>query len=270
MRFHAFVRRLCFSIIYGLQTGFVWRIGHLHIYEKGFFEYGAGNPGAYGIRDYEKVISAITHDPQIKDMVLIATPMLSIAGIAGNFSENVSKPFFGTGVVPSDHDRMKQWNDYNLRITRKLGSGLSDSDIEGGVIGIGMARILHLCDELKVPNCQNRKYIPPKSDSAADIEDFSALAEPDQPPASADKRPKIDLLAATVSGAPNVVSMYVNKTENQGFKELDDNYVAVNISLAQKLLYGRGEKKVTGIVLQLKHTKDMAYVKKHWLACLLI
>lgn len=238
-----------FSIMYGLQTIFVQGIGHFHIYQSGFFEYGAGNPSVYGIRDSEKVIASISSDPKLKDLIRIATPMLIVFGIAGNSSENVSKIFFGTGIVPSDHDRMKKWNDYDLWMTQSTESGLSDNDTEGGVIGIGMARILRLCDELKIPNCQPPKREPVKSESQ------TATAQ-------ADKRPKLSLIASSTSGgAPNVVTMYVNKAEDQGFKELDDNFATMNISLAQKLLYGRGDKKVTGIILQLRHTKDMPFVK---------
>ena len=43
----------------------------------------------------------------------------------------------------------------------------------------------------------------------------------------------------------------------QGVKELDDNYVAMHLPLAQQLVYGRGEHKATGIVLQLNRTEDL-------------
>jgi putative ABC transport system permease protein len=44
-------------------------------------------------------------------------------------------------------------------------------------------------------------------------------------------------------------------------KELDDNYVAMPLALAQQLVYGRGEHKATGIVLQLHHTADVPTAK---------
>jgi putative ABC transport system permease protein len=53
----------------------------------------------------------------------------------------------------------------------------------------------------------------------------------------------------------------VGKAEQQGVKELDDNFVAMHFSLAQKLLYGRGEPKAVGIVLQLQRTEDMPAVR---------
>ena len=72
-----------------------------------------------------------------------------------------------------------------------------------------------------------------------------------------DPEPTLDLLAATAGGAPNVVRLQVARVELQPLKELDDNYVGMNLGLAQDLIYGRGEHKVTGIILQLKRTEDM-------------
>jgi putative ABC transport system permease protein len=77
----------------------------------------------------------------------------------------------------------------------------------------------------------------------------------------ADKAPHLDLLGATAGGAPNVVSLVVAGAEPQGVRELDDNYIAMHLSLAQQLVYGRGEHEVTAIVLQLKHTADMPAVR---------
>src|SRR5262249_58125784 len=59
------------------------------------------------------------------------------------------------------------------------------------------------------------------------------------------------------AGAPNVVSLQISRVELQSLKELDDNYVGMNIGLAQNLVYGRGEHKATGIVVQLRRTEDM-------------
>jgi putative ABC transport system permease protein len=40
-------------------------------------------------------------------------------------------------------------------------------------------------------------------------------------------------------------------------KELDDNFIAMPLGLAQQLVYGRGEHKATGIVLQLHRSEDL-------------
>ena len=40
---------------YGLQTSTVQRSGHLTVYRDGYFNFGAGNPAAWGIDDYATV-----------------------------------------------------------------------------------------------------------------------------------------------------------------------------------------------------------------------
>jgi putative ABC transport system permease protein len=253
-----------YAIIYGLQTNIVRSTGHLHIYRKGFFDFGSGNPGVYGIGNYDEIIKMLTNAPILKDTVLVATPTLNLYGIAGNFAEESSKTFFGIGVIPSNREKMKTWNEYQLRNTGSHTSGLSDNDTEGGIVGIGMARMLHLCGALHIPQCTNDKKMQESAPSGK-IEDFSSLPEmssPDPPEAKTEQRPKLDLLAATSGGAPNVVTLYVNKADSQGIKEVDDNFIAMHLSLAQQLLYGRGEKKVTGIILQLRHTKDIPLITK--------
>jgi len=65
-----------------------------------------------------------------------------------------------------------------------------------------------------------------------------------------------------------VVSLTVSGSEPQGVKELDDNYVAMHLALAQQLVYGRGEHKVTGIVLQLRRSEDLPAARGPGLAAL--
>ena len=252
-----------FSIMYGLQTDIVQDTGHLHIYQKGYFEYGSGAPASYGISHYEDLIKSIRADEQLNGSAQVITPVLNLFGIAGNFARDTSKTFFGRGVVPSDLERMRKWNDYNLTDTVREDSGLSDQDTEGGVIGNGMGRMLQLCDELHIA-CKEKQ--PEKnSNGAKTAEDLGALADidfQDKAGNSSDKRPKLDLLAATSSGAPNVITLCLNKAVRKGVKEIDDSYVAMHLTLAQRLVYGRSEPKATGIVLQLKHTRDIPAVKE--------
>src|SRR6266581_4295290 len=98
-----------FSVMYGLQTGIVQETGHLHIYQKGYFEYGSGDPASYGISHYEELIRSIMADEQLNKSVHVVTPVLNMYGIAGNFARDASKTFFGRGVVPSDLERMRKW-----------------------------------------------------------------------------------------------------------------------------------------------------------------
>jgi putative ABC transport system permease protein len=248
-------------IFAGLETQAVQRQGHLTVFRNGYFLYGAGNPAAYGIDDYRGVMRRIAADPELAAMTHVMTPTLSLFGIAGNFTggNDAAKTFFGTGVIPSDRERMRQWNPYGAAAPYVVDTRLDDNDNEKGLIGSGLARILNLCGPLKIANCP-----PPPTTAAADKpapaarEDFSDLVQSDvaEEQQQAQGMPRIDLLAATAGGAPNVVSLYLSGAEPFSVKELDDNYIGMNLALAQQLLYGRGEHKVTGIVLQLKRSAD--------------
>ncbi|HXY98352.1 MAG TPA: FtsX-like permease family protein [Stellaceae bacterium] len=252
-------------IFAGYQTGVVQRVGHLTVFHNGYFLYGAGNPAAYGIDDYAAVMRVIGEDPVLKPLVKVMTPTLSLFGIAGNFQgeNDAAKTFLGVGVVPSDRQRMLQWDEYGASRPFHPDTRLADDDATRGLIGVGLARILNLCAALKIADCPPAPAAKPREEAAASApakEDFSDLAEKDVA-ANSDpnaKLPRIDLLAATAGGAPNVVSLYVSGAESQGVKELDDNYIGMHLALAQQLLYGRGAHKVTGIELQLHRSEDMA------------
>jgi putative ABC transport system permease protein len=177
---------------------------------------------------------------------------------------------------------MAQWDEYGLIERFNLTSaedgfvGLKDNDPTRGVIGVGLARILGLCERLHLKDCPTR---PPENGASVaanpggttDVQqapvlpqDVSTLLESGQTAAvrpGDSGLPRIDLLGATAGGAPNVVSLYVAGAQYQGAKELDDTYVGMHISLAQQLLYGRGQHKVTAIVLQLNRGEDMARVR---------
>jgi putative ABC transport system permease protein len=247
-------------ITIGFQTTTVERTGHLSVFRTGYFDFGAGNPAAYGIGDYDKVIGLIRQDPELSPLLAVVTPNVTLFGIAGNFDIDASKTFFGVGIVPSDRDRMLQWDEYGMVRSRPpIRSGLKDDDETEGVVGVGLARILGLCERLKIADCP----APPRSDVATTAStpppvDLGELSARDKDPSRTDAAgPRIDLLAATAGGAPNVMSLTVVKAERQGVKEMDDNFVAMHLHLAQQLLYGRGEHKAVGIVLQLHKSEDI-------------
>lgn len=253
--------------IIGFQTLTVQRSGHFSVFRTGYFDFGSGNPTAYSISGYQDVMTVIRQDPELGKLVRVVTPTIRAFGIAGNFTIDASRSFFGEGFLPSDRDRMRQWDEYGVvdglwRAVQPLGSGLSDHDASAGVIGQGLARILGLCSSLGMANCP--AFVPPGdaagSDDTGSKRDFSDLIghEPELAAASPEASGnRLDLLAATAGGAPNVVRLHVVRADFMGVKELDDSYVGMNLSLAQQLLYGRGEPKVTAIVLQLYRTEDM-------------
>jgi putative ABC transport system permease protein len=246
----------------GFQTNTVGRTGHLSVFRSGYFDFGTGNPAAYGVADYRSVIALIADDPVLKPMINVVTPGVTLFGIAGNFTLDASKTFFGSGVVPSDRDRMRRWDEYGLFRDRAVpDSGLRDDDETRGAIGVGLARVLGLCQRLALADCPSR---PPSSDDAgpdaAAPDELGALAQRDRdarPDSGDGGMPRLDLLAATSGGAPNVLSLYVGKAEPQGVKELDDSVVVMHLALAQQLLYGRGEHKAVAIVLQLRRSEDI-------------
>jgi putative ABC transport system permease protein len=247
------------NIVLSLQTGYVLRSGHLQIQRKDYFLYGSGNPAAYGIAGYQGVIEVVARDPVLAPMLTVVTPTLSLGGIAGNFSEGLSRTIVGTGVVVEDRNRMRQWNDYGIpyNISKFALTGSAEDSV---VIGIGVARVLQLCQPLAVPDCGQAPTREAPAGARAP-EDITALAMQESRPTSPAGEARIELLAANVHGAPNVASLRVIKAEKQGFKEFDDMYVGLHLSRAQRLLYGGEKPQATAVVLQLAHTSQIPAAK---------
>ena len=243
------------NITYSLQTSYVIRGGHLQIQRKDYFLYGSGNPAAYGIQGYQRVIELVAHDPVLAPMLTVVTPTLSLGGIAGNFAEGLSRTIIGMGVIVDDRNRMRRWNEYGIPINIPA-FALTGSAEDSVVVGTGVARVLQLCHALDVPNCtQQPAKAPPAGTRAPD--DITALALQESRPAPTAGEARIELLAANVHGAPNVASLRVVKAEKQGFKELDDMYVGMHLPQAQRLLYGGETPQVTAVVVQLAHTRQI-------------
>lgn len=251
-------------IIFGIQSEYVARGGHLQIQHKDYFLFGSGNPVAYGIADYQKIIQVIKQDPVLKPLLKVVTPTLQFGGIAGNFAAGVSRPIFGSGVISDDADQMLKWNDYGFP-PRTYSHPLLNSSIESAVIGIGVARVLQLCEPLQVPNCAQppAPVLDPPTENTADVpNDIAALSSLEAAPAARnDKGTRIEVLAANVHGAPNVGSLNVIKAQAQGVKEVDDVAIQMHLPQVQKLIYGQSPPSVTSIVLQLSHTDQIAQAR---------
>jgi putative ABC transport system permease protein len=247
-----------------LETSNVQRLGHLNVFRTGYFLFGSGNPAAYGIDDYRRVLDVISQDPVLRPLINVATPTQSLVGIAGNFSggNEASKTFLGVGLIPSARDRMREWDERRTGQVSPRDDRLSDNDETRGLVGVGLARILGLCGPLHVSRCPTSP-IAAKAESGERREDLVKLAnvEASAPGEAKGAAPHLELLGATAGGAPNVVSLNVAGAEPQGVRELDDNYIAMHLALAQQLVYGRGEHKVTALVLQLHRTEDLPAVR---------
>ncbi len=245
----------------GLETNAVQNVGHLTVFRTGYFDYGAGNPAAFGIEGYENVIRLIKSDPEVGPTLNVVTPTVSLSGIAGNFDIDASKTFLGAGYVPADREQMRRWDEHGVsRHRANEDPALRDDDETIGVVGVGLARVLGLCAPLKIPNCPPRPVTPTSATAAASA-DLPSLSDEDIASGNHGDAPRLDLLTATASGAPNVMSLHVARAEPQSARELDENVVIMHFALAQKLLYGRGERQAVGIIVQLHRTEDLPRVR---------
>jgi putative ABC transport system permease protein len=245
------------NIRYGLQMGFVRSSGHLQIQHKDYFLYGSGNPAAYGIANYQHIMDIVRHDPVLAPMLTVVTPTLTLGGIAGNFEAGVSRTVIATGLDVDGQNQLRQWNDFGFAgSTPPL--ALTGTAPNAAVVGDGVARVLQLCGATGLQICPADHDLAPAPLSApalpADLAALSA-AEAGTPARHQDSR--IELLAATARGAPNVASLSVIKAESQAVKDLDDIYVALHLAQAQRLIYGGDLPQVTAILVQLHHTGEI-------------
>lgn len=261
-----------FSIQYGMQTNIVRQQGHLHIYPKGYLEFGASRPGEMVIRDYEPLIERLKAAPFAGELRVV-TPMLDLAGIAGNYDADSSKTFIGIGLRPEEYNEMLTWNGFDVD-TREPPIELGDAASEQAIIGTGLARMLDLCAPLNVANCTAppRRATAVATDAPRD-DDIAALqqavgGELEGARPKEASMPRLDLLAASSRGAPNVVSVFVAKARAQANKVVDDSLVLMHLSQAQKLGQG-GARHATRIVVQLHSNSQVEPVKRaieQWLA----
>ena len=249
------------NIRYSMETAYARTGGHLQIQHRDFLLYGNGNPTAYGIKDGAKLLAAIRGDEILRDMVVVATPTLQFGGIAGNYAAGVSRTVVGLGLVAQDHSLMREWNHYGIPLISPPFK-LTGSRPEAAIIGVGVARVLQLCAELKIADCP----APAKEDvttGAAMPSDIALLTAAEstnnaknnaktKAAAPAASATRIELLASTARGTPNVASLEVIDAEGQGFKELDEVYIAVHLAQAQRLVFGAAAPQVTAVMVQLK------------------
>jgi putative ABC transport system permease protein len=245
------------DINYAMQTDFVRRSGHLQIQHQDYFRMGSGNPTAFGIVQYRRVIELVANDDVLAPMLAVITPMLQFGAIAGNFAAGVSRTVYVNGMVVDEQNRMRDWNDYQQRIfMRHL--PLTGTPPDSAVVGTGVARVLQLCDTLKVPDCATATpSVAHRGDALPD--DIAALSPQPVPGAGAPGQAgsRVEILATSPRGAPNVATVNVVQSEFQGIKELDDVYVALHLVQAQRLVFGGAPPQVTAIAVQLQHTDQM-------------
>jgi putative ABC transport system permease protein len=159
------------------------------------------------------------------------------------------------GYDARDQNKMRQWNEYKFPgVIPPI--ALPENQPNVLSIGIGVARSLHLCGVLNVPSCASDPLPAKKvSNGAAAPDDINALldvhAKETAPGTPLQSGPRLDVLAATSGGAPNVLNARVAAAESLGVKEIDDSYLAMPLEMAQQLVYGRDKPQVTSVVIQL-------------------
>lgn len=252
------------NITYGLETGFVTQSAHFQIQRKDYFLYGNGNPTAYGIADYPAIVRNIKADAQLSALTEVVTPILQLGGIAGNFAAATSRTVIAEGMVVDDQNRMRAWNEHEFPV-KVLPMALTGTKGDAAVIGFGVARALDLCAPLQVSNCNRAATATaPAPAPAADASlppDIAALSGQETSIGATTNKTQIEMLAPNAHGAPNMIQLMVVKAEEQGVKELDDIFVAMHLSQAQKLVYGKDTFKATAIEVQLKSTGSMPKAK---------
>jgi len=246
------------SIYYGLETGIVRNQGHLQIYPEGYLKYGSSRPTEYFIDAYPDLLNILKNDDVLKKRIEVITPDVRLNGIAGNHAADTSKTFFANGIMPINYNKMQDWDYYKLGIASDK-IALTDNNIEQGMVGYGMAQMLNLCGQLKVPDCEDQPVATNDNPIDEDILSFQDLAEREAQSSKSETPQQgiqIDLLASTGSGAPNVLSVNVIEAQQQGNKMLDDNLITMHFKHAQNLVFS-DPNKASSIILQLKNTETM-------------
>jgi putative ABC transport system permease protein len=251
------------SIWYGVQTSMIQDQGNLQIYRQGYLEFGAANPDDYTITDWSKVIDLIRNDPVLASEIAVITPRIDLAGVAGNAATGNSKTFIGQGVVAADVDKMRAWDGFHIGQTG-VATGLDGAAMSDNVVvGLGMARMLGVCQALAVPDCKDAPTkAAPAEDPAAeeytdlvgDDADLSALGQ------ASSGAPGLNLLAATTEGVPNIIRVQIAAARAQAVRAIDNAFVLLPFDQAEALVYGDSEE-ATAIVLQVKDPAQTDVVK---------
>ncbi len=255
------------NIEYSMVTAYAREGGHLQVQHQDLFHYGTGDPTRYSIARYVELIEAIRRDAVLAPLVTVATPTLQLGGIASNFEDGVSRTVLGFGSVAAERNAMRRWNEYGLPMDAEP-YALDGAAEDAALIGTGVARVLLLCPALGLKDCPPRvetakvRATMAAADEADEAlpDDIASLALASVAPAAATatgRGTRVDLLASSAGGAPNVISLQVLRAERQGFKELDEVFLALQLPTAQRLIYGNQPPQATAVMVQLHRTADV-------------
>ena len=246
-----------------MLTAVVRAGGHLQVQHRDYFLFGGGNPGAFGISGYERLVQAVKADPVLGPKVAVVTPMMRFGGLAGNFEAGISRTVIGSGYVAADLSGMRQWNEFAVPVLRPK-FPLEGTTQDSAIVGVGVARVLQLCAALKIPNCPQPEQAPQTASTGSpgkalpsDIAALAVAENASQAVAAPAGGARVELLSSSARGAPNVAALNVVAAEDQVFKELDEVAVLVHLGNAQRLIFGRAPPQATAVMVLLHRTADL-------------
>jgi putative ABC transport system permease protein len=108
------------------------QLGHLQIYEAGYYTSGRRSPYQYMIQDPQKKIMELRELPHVVDLM----PRVNFSGLLSN--GRTSFPIIGEGVDPAKEARLSNY------IVIKEGRQLAPKDAYGIMLGSGVATALNL------------------------------------------------------------------------------------------------------------------------------
>ncbi|MDO4682359.1 MAG: FtsX-like permease family protein [Lautropia sp.] len=246
----------------GLQTLTVRDTGHLHVMTEGWLEFGRADPGQYALRDADTLERLLEEDDTLRPMLRVVTPMLQLQGVAGYFESGNSSTFVATGWLPEPRQHMLTWDGLGTGLP-PVASHLDPARPEAGMMGVGLAQLLGMCDALKLTDCAERPADSVDADAPAIGDDLAELGQQTRTLANGERQKPsagevaLELMAASSGGAPNVVRMPISEARRLGERELDNMYVGMPLPLAQRLVFGPDRHEVSALVLQLHHTDQL-------------
>ncbi len=197
-------------------------------------------------------------------MIYVITPSVNMFGIAANFARGSLAHLLGIGVVPSDRQKMRTWDETGHHDAPRARRATAMTD-----------------DDRRARRARHRARAHPRPVRAAQARQLPGRASGGQarravragrrrarrrsgrtrqPRSASPRRPHRRRHAAHRPDgrhrrrlAQRGQLLCRPRRAPRARSELDDIFVAMHLGLAQQLLYGRGENKATSIVIQLNH-----------------
>jgi putative ABC transport system permease protein len=255
----------------GVEMQTVGTYGHIQISKQGYYENGGGDPARYALDNYDEIKRLLLDDPVLGPRIELVTGQILFNGLVTSASTRMSSTFIGLGVIPSEDDVLWQWNPYGLTPAKKIEANahlfdgaaeLSDEDIEGGSVGIGLGRILKLDRPMEIAAPTPTRTSAAKAEALAgngpDV-DLAFLVKQAAAPAltATEDRARVELLVSPPEGGiPNVVTMGVRRLMPRATKEFDDQLIKLTLQQASELLFPGQPPHVTNVLVLLKQTAD--------------